>query len=201
MSISSSQDCDFGENIFRGCKGAKILELAKYVNGSVWEGGCESTADYLFFKAPSTNEGSNLVRLAADIEEAAPEFSVASVDSILPIGNQTKASDVVFWHHSPTTEQLLHPLSQQSLCPLPNLWIELFIDVPNDRSRSLEKIREFVNPNCGATCATLAIGIPNAITETMRQRIGKMILQFILLLLQRLWTGDRGRAPSLDIGH
>ncbi len=114
-----------------------------------------------------------MVRLAADIEEAAPEFSVASVDSILPIGNQTKASDVVFWHHSPTTEQLLHPLSQQSLCPLPNLWIELFIDVPNDRSRSLEKIREFVNPNCGATCATLAIGIPNAITETMRQRIGK----------------------------
>ena len=48
-------------------------ELAKYVNESGWKGGCESTLDYLFFKAPQApTKGRILVRLSADIEDAAP---------------------------------------------------------------------------------------------------------------------------------
>jgi hypothetical protein len=151
-----------------------VYELAKYVNESGWVGGCESSLDYLFFEAPqSAKKGQISGRLFAEIEAAGPEDSACSQDAILPIGNRTKAPDVVFWRNGPTDEQLLHPLAQASLCPLPNLWIELFINVTEDRSKALDKIRDFVIPNCGATCAVLAIGIPSAFTEAMRRRIRK----------------------------
>jgi hypothetical protein len=147
--------------------------LAKYVNESGWLGGCESSLDHLFFKAPQSLTKSDIsFEICTEIRASSPEGSASGLDVILPIGGQARAPDVAFWRNRPAAEQRLHPLAQASLSLLPNLWIEVFFNKTDDRTMAMDKIRDCVIPNCGATCAVLAIGIPSSSTEAMHRRIG-----------------------------
>jgi hypothetical protein len=154
--------------------GSKLAyDLATYVNRN-WVRGCECSHDQLIFKASQSGVKSEIhYYLQQALRNQNLGGGKVLEDVILNIGDGQRAPDVGFWYVAPTIPQLTHPLAQN--CPPPNIWIEVFFNNPQDRGKALLKIRDYVLPHCGGTCAVLAIGLPNEITPVMRNRIGKYL--------------------------
>lgn len=101
----------------------------------------------------------------------------ASIDALIKIpdgaggfiGNY--APDVCWWSVSPTSAQRKHPLVDASICPTPNLWIEVAFPGA-DCTNAILKILRLI-PLIGASCTFLLIVIPESTdAAALRNRVG-----------------------------
>jgi hypothetical protein len=84
------------------------------------------------------------------------------------IGNM--APDVCWWSVSPTSAERKHPLTPGSICPVPNLWVEIAFHGA-DTSVALHKISLLI-PLFGTTCTFVLLILPTSVSDALKARVG-----------------------------
>jgi hypothetical protein len=131
----------------------------------------ETVGDLLIYKCPQSGiKGS----LSPDMREQLKKWGIfAAEDTILQMTpNVQRAPDIAGWTNQPTFRQWNNPVSANSICPLPNIWVEICYQ-GQDKMEAMQKIQHHVIPNCGQTCCILIIVLQRDPSNAYFNRMGR----------------------------
>jgi hypothetical protein len=131
----------------------------------------ETVGDLLIYKCPqSAIKG----RLALGMTEQLEKWGIfAAEDTILQMtANVQRAPDIAGWTNQPTARQWNNPVSANSICPLPNIWVEICYQ-GQDMNEAMHKIQDHVIPNCGQTCCILIVVLQRDPSNAYFDRMGR----------------------------
>jgi hypothetical protein len=129
----------------------------------IWE------QDKLILKAPQSSLRSDVSRtFSSDIEQKIGGY--ASLDVILQTNVGQLAPDIAWWIVKPPRDRRFHPLRIGNSLELPDLWIEIAVNVGEDQRIAKEKMFS-LRQHYADSIVFLLFVLPGDLTNTCLQRI------------------------------